>query len=396
MTNALEGLKVVDISGIGAYASMILADFGAEVTRVSAVPGSRGGQPAVGGPGIVGAATRLSGTARGSTHRGNRAIAINLKHEEGQVIVHELVKDADVFLESFRPGVCDRLGVGYEALSAINPRLVYASLTGYGQTGPYKDRPGHDLNYIAVGGALGFFFNEDGRPFIPLNILADFGGGGLYTCLGICLALLARDRTGRGQHVDMAMSDGVLSLLTSTLLDQIVHGETVEHRKYFLNGGVPHYDTYRCADGRWISVACLETHFYANLCRALDLEEFLDDQFQEERYPAWREALTARFAERGRDDWLAALESHDVCVAPVLEQNEVMTNAHNLARGTSTQVDSPEGPKTQVGVGPKLSDTPGKPGPQGPEPGQDTDAILADLGYGADRIAALRDAGTVG
>ena len=246
MTHALEGIKIVDISGIGAYASMILADFGAQVTRVSAIPGTRRGlAPVEGGRGNVGAATRLSKTAGGSTHRGNRDIAVNLKTDEGRAIVQALAQDADVFLESFRPGVCDRLGVGYAELSARNPRLVYASLTGYGQTGPYRDRPGHDLNYIAMGGALGFLFGEGGRPFIPLNILADFAGGGLYTALGICLALLARDRTGRGQHVDMAMSDGVLSLLTATLMDKIVHGEDVHHRQYFLNGGVPHYDTYR-------------------------------------------------------------------------------------------------------------------------------------------------------
>jgi alpha-methylacyl-CoA racemase len=396
MTTALDGIKVVDVSGIGAYASMILGDFGAQVTRVSAVPGTRRGVAPVSGPGLIGAASRLGRTAGLSTHRGNRDIAVNLKTDDGRAIVQSLAKDADVFLESFRPGVCDRLGVGYAELSALNPRLVYASLTGYGQTGPYRDKPGHDLNYIAMGGALGFFFGEGGRPFIPLNILADFAGGGLYTCLGICMALLARDRTGRGQHVDMAMSDGVLSLLTATLMDKFEHNEDVEHRKYFLNGGVPHYDTYRCADDRWISVACLETHFYANLCRGMGLEEFLDAQFTEERYPALREALSDRFALKPRDEWVAALDAYDVCVAPVLEQGEIANHPHIRARGTITEVDSPAGPKTQVGVGPKLSETPGSPGAEGPSPGQHTDAILRDLGYDAAGIAALREGGAVG
>ncbi len=232
MTHALEGIKIVDISGIGAYASMILADFGAEVTRVSAIlrrpprPRARRGRSAATSGPPCGCRRRPVQ----ATHRGNRDISINLKSDEGRAIVQALAREADVFLESFRPGVCDRLGVGYAELSARNPRLVYASLTGYGQTGPYRDRPGHDLNYIALGGALGMLSGEGGRPYIPLNILADFAGGGLYTALGICLALLARDRTGRGQHVDMAMSDGVLSLLTAVLMDKIVHDEDVHHR----------------------------------------------------------------------------------------------------------------------------------------------------------------------
>ena len=167
MTTALDGIKVVDVSGIGAYASMILGDFGAQVTRVSAVPGTRRGVAPVSGPGLIGAASRLGRTAGLSTHRGNRDIAVNLKTDDGRAIVQSLAKDADVFLESFRPGVCDRLGVGYAELSALNPRLVYASLTGYGQTGPYRDKPGHDLNYIAMGGALGFFFGEGGPCLTP-------------------------------------------------------------------------------------------------------------------------------------------------------------------------------------------------------------------------------------
>ena len=396
MTTALEGLKVVDASGIGAYAAMILADFGADVIRIAAVPGSRRPKPNVGGPGNVGAATRLSASAIRATHRGHRSIALNLKHPDGQAIAQALAADADVFMESFRPGVCDRLGVGYDELSKLNPRLVYASLTGYGQTGPYRDKPGHDLNYVAIGGALGLLTGPDGRPMIPLNIIADFAGGGLYLCLSICLALLARDRTGRGQHVDMAMSDGVLSLLTAVLTDPIANGEEIRHREYFLNGGVPHYDTYRCADDRWISVACLETHFYERLCRALELDDFLDHQFHEDHYPALRAALTERFATRTRDEWVAALDAHDVCVAPVLEQSEITQHPHNRARGTIAQIDSPTGPQTQIGVGPKLSETPGTPGTAGPEPGQQTDAILSELGYETPRIAALRAAGTVG
>ena len=399
MVTALDGTKVVDVSGIGAFASMILADFGAEVVRIRPTPGARATsadsastdrrQP-------DGNEARLSGALRRTaTHRGSRSIALNLKHEDGQAIARALVAEADVFLESFRPGVCDRLGLGYEELSALNPRLVYASLTGYGQTGPYRDRPGHDLNYIAVGGALGLFAGPDGRSTIPLNIIADFAGGGLYTCLAICLALLARDRTGRGQHIDMAMSDGVLSLLTTVLHDPIANDTIVEDRTNLLNGGVPYYDTYRCADQRWIAVACLEPHFFANLCRGMDLEQFLDAQFEEARHAELRAALVARFASRPRDEWVDALEPHDVCVSPVLAPAEVAEHEHNTARGTVGWRETSDGPELRIGVGPKLSETPGSPGKTAADDG-DSEAILLGLGYETARIDRLREAGTVG
>ncbi len=389
MVTALEGIKVVDISGIGAFASMVLADFGAEVIRIRPAPGARETSTEA-----RDTSAPLSQALRTATHRGSRSIALNLKHEDGQAIARALIAEADVFLESFRPGVCDRLGLGYEKLSALNPRLVYASLTGYGQSGPYRDRPGHDLNYIAVGGALGLFAGPDGRSTIPLNIIADFAGGGLYTCLAICLALLARDRTGRGQHVDMAMSDGVLSLLTAVLHDPIANGTTIEDRAYLLNGGVPYYDTYRCADDRWIAVACLEPHFFANLCRGMDLEQFLDAQFEEARHAELRAALVARFAARPRDEWVEALAAHDVCVSPVLAPSEVADHEHNSARGTVGWRETAAGPELRIGVGPKLSETPGSPGETAAEE-SDSETILLGLGYETARIDRLRETGTV-
>ena len=397
MTTALEGVRVLDCSGVASFGTMVLADFGAEVTKVGAVPDAlRHPRQTTGSrwdPEQQVDAAR--GAAYDATQRGKRSILLNLKDEAAREVIYKLIPEMDVFVESFRPGVTTRLGVDYDTLAALNPRLIYCALTGYGQTGPYRDRPGHDLNYIAVGGALAITRRAGQPPTIPINLLADFAGGALYVSLAVCLALLARERTGRGQYIDMAMSDGVLSLQTALYNGFFEAGEMVKPGEYFLNGGVPFYEVYECADGSWISVACLEPHFFRNLCSALELDEFRDRQFDSAAYGPLRERLRTLFAGRPRDEWIDHFAAHDVCVAPVLEMPEVVTNEQTQARAMIVDVTSAIGAVQQIGVAPKLSETPGQPGPAGPRPGQHTDDVLAALGWDEAAIAALRTRGAI-
>ena len=395
MVMALDGVTVLDLSRLapGPFCSMLLADFGADVTLVEAVPGSS----AKLGPGRSGdseAAQRAA--AYNALGRGKRSIALNLKHEAAREAFYALVEGADVVLEGFRPGVVSRLGVDYETLAKINPRLVYCSLSGFGQTGPYSNLVGHDINYIAVGGALGVIGRPGTPPAIPVNLLADFAGGGLFAAFAISTALLARNTTGRGQYVDMGMSDGVLSLMTSAFTGYFSSGQPLRPGEGFLTGARPWYDTYRCSDGRWFSIGSIEPHFYDALCRVLGAEEFLDKQHDEASYPAMRQRFTAIFATKTADEWMALMSQHDICAAPVLEQENVVTDPHNVARGMVVTVDSPVGPVQQIGVGPKLSETPGAVRGTAPLTGQHTDEVLRGLGYDEERIAALRAEGAVG
>ena len=253
---ALSGLRILDLSGIGAFASMILTDFGADTIRVAA-PAEAGRHPRM----THGSRFRPEGdpdparsAAFNAFHRGQRSIVLNLKDPDARAILKILATSADVVLESFRPGVVERLGADYATLSEGNPRLIYCALSGFGQTGPYRDLPGHDINYIAQGGLLGVTRRADAPPTIPINFGADFAGGALYAALSILIAVQARERTGRGQYIDMAMSDGVLSLLTGAFIGYFADGEEIVPGDYFLNGGVPWYDTYECADGRRLAV----------------------------------------------------------------------------------------------------------------------------------------------
>ena len=257
--SALEGIKVVDLSRLapGPYASMLLGDLGADVLMVEAPPGTV--QGSAGDPGSQEAQDRRR--AFNPLSRNKRSITVNLKSEEGRAIVHDLAKDADVFLEGFRPGVTDRLGVGYQTIAEINPRIVYASLSGYGQTGPYVDMVGHDINYISVGGALAMIGRE-GQPLsIPQNVIADFAGGGLMTAFAITSALLSRQNTGQGQYLDMSMSDNVLYLLASQSGGVLGGGSSPVPGMPGLGGGSPHYNVYECADGKYISLGSLEPRF---------------------------------------------------------------------------------------------------------------------------------------
>ncbi|QFG01999.1 CaiB/BaiF CoA transferase family protein [Tepidiforma bonchosmolovskayae] len=395
MVMALDGIKVLDLSRLapGPHCSMLLADFGADVTLVEAVPGA---SAKLGTTGVRRSEAAERAAAFNALGRGKKSIALNLKEEEARKIFYRMVEGADVVIEGFRPGVVKRLGVDYDTLSAINPRIICCSISGFGQTGPYANLVGHDINYIAIGGALGVTGRPGQPPAIPVNLLADFAGGGLTAAFAICLAIIAREKTGRGQYIDVGMSDGVLSLMTSAFSHYFSTGQPIRPGEYLLNGAAPFYNTYRCSDGRWFSIGSIEPHFWENLCRVLGTEDLLPHQFDQPKWPEMIERFAGIFATKTADEWMAIMSQYDICAAPVLEMENVVTNEHNLARGMVIELDSPVGKVKQIGVAPKLSDTPGMPRSTAPLIGQHTDEILGGLGFTAEQIADLRSRGVVG
>jgi crotonobetainyl-CoA:carnitine CoA-transferase CaiB-like acyl-CoA transferase len=370
---------------------MLLADFGADVTLVEAAPGSSAK--------LSDSRARSDSEARAAAYnalrRGKRSIALNLKQPAAREVFARLVRDADVVLEGFRPGVVKRLGVDYDTVRAINPRAVYCSLSGFGQTGPYSNLVGHDINYISVGGALGVTGRPGTPPAIPANIVADFAGGGLMAAFAVCVALLARDRTGEGQYVDCAMSDGVFYLMASLYSGYFSSGAVVRPGETVLTGAMPWYNTYRCSDGRWFSLGSIEPHFYEALMRVIGLEEYLERQHDRTCYPEMAARLEAIFATRTADEWMALFSRHDICATPVLSIDEAAGDPHNLARGMVVEVESPIGPVKQAGIGPKLSGTPGRVRSTAPALGQHSEEILAALGYDRSAVEALKASGAV-
>lgn len=395
MTMALDGIKVLDLSRLapGPHCSMLLADFGADVTLVEAVPGA---SAKLGSVGLRRSEAADRAAAYNALGRGKKSIALNLKDEAARSIFYEMVKTADVVIEGFRPGVVKRLGVDYDTLAKINPRIICCSISGFGQTGPYSNLVGHDINYIAVGGALGVTGRPGQPPSIPVNLVADFAGGGLTAAFAICVAIIAREKTGRGQNIDVGMSDGVLSLMTSAFTQFFSAGQAIRPGASLLNGAAPFYNTYECSDGRWFSIGSIEGHFWEALCRVIGTEDLLPKQFAQDEWPAMIERFKGIFKTKTADEWMAIMSQYDICAAPVLEMENVVTNEHNVARNMVIEVDSPIGKVKQIGVGPKLSDTPGKPRFSSPLIGQHTEEILKGLGYDDAKIAGLREAGTVG
>ncbi len=389
----LDGIRVVDLSALapGPYCSMLLADMGADVIAVEQAGRRQGRRDLTRDPNEE--RRRYSSYALG---RGKRSIGLNLKSDEARAIFYGLSDSADVVLEGFRPGVVDRLGVGWSTLSSRNSRLVYCSLSGFGQTGPYAAHVGHDINYIAIGGALGMIgdYAADGRPAIPANIIADFAGGGLMAAFAIVCALQARERTSEGQYIDLGMSDGVLSLITSALAGYEGAGTDMSPAAHVLNGREPYYQVYETSDGRWFSVGSMEPYFYTNLCRALGLERYIDDQGTADasRREEIRQAFSAAFRARTADEWHQLLNDVDVCAKPVLSLEEALGDEHNIARQMVVEVPTPDGSvMRQAGVAPKLSATPGRIRSGAPARGQDTDELLSELGFDADVVASLRE-----
>jgi len=390
----LEGIRVLDLSRLapGPFCSMLLGDMGADVLLIEA-PADGKLANAIGG----GRSQDLEKAAAYNTlSRNKRSLVLNLREPDAREIFYQLAAEADVVLEGFRPGVVKRLGVDYETLRQHNERIVYCSLSGFGQTGPYSQLVGHDINYISVGGALGMVGWPDTPPAIPMNIIADFAGGGLHAAFGILTALLARERTGKGQNVDIAMSDGVMYLLASLTGSVLAGGPSPTRGGTILNGSVPHYNVYECADGGWISIGSLEPHFWVNLCKAMGREDFIPHQWDAGKRDEIFAHFRGQFKSKTRDEWFEVLKQSDICAGPVYSLEEALNDPHNRAREMLIEVDHPTlGKVKQLGIGTKLSETPGSVRSTAPLPGQHTDDVLASIGYDAGAIASLRERGVV-
>ena len=377
---ALDGVRVIELAGIGPgpFCGMMLADMGADVVRIDRAGSVRGGDPAK-PPANVNA-------------RGRRSIGVDLKSDEGRELVLRMVADADVVFEGFRPGVAERLGLGPDDCLTRNPAIVYGRMTGWGQDGPYAQTAGHDINYIALAGALAHMGRDDSGPVPPLNLVGDFGGGGMYLAFGIVCALLSVRSTGEGQVVDAAMVDGAASLM-SFFYGMLQTGFATENRgENMLDTGAHFYDVYECSDGEYISIGSIEPQFYAELVDklGLDAEDFAN-QHDRSRWPELKAKVAAVVATRTRDEWDAVLEGSDVCYAPVLTVSEAIGHPHHVARGTFVE----SGGLMQPGPAPRLSGTPGSIRRPPPHEGQHTEELLVELGLGADEVAALRTAGAI-
>ncbi len=388
----LAGLRVLDLTRLlpGGYATLLMADLGAEVIKVEE-PGKGDtlrDWPPPASNGMSGPFLALS--------RGKRSITCNLKTPAGCDVLRALVRTSDVLVESFRPGVMDRLGVGYATLAQVNPRLVYAAISGFGADGSRAALAGHDLNYQAASGALSFSGTRESGPWPPGLQVADLGGGALLALVAILAALRVRDRTGAGQFCDVAMSEGVLSWLTVHAGAYAVSGRSPQPGAEVINGGYACYGVYACADGASVAVAPLEPRFFATLCDRLGVAELTDWQYDEARQDELRNRLSEVFRRRSRAEWLAELDGLDVCVSPVYDIHQAFADPEHRRRGAVIDLPLDDGSTLPVpGVVPRLSATPGAPGGHPPRLGADTDALLAELGRDPDAIAGLRAEGAV-
>jgi alpha-methylacyl-CoA racemase len=375
----LSGVRVIEIASLAPapFGCMILADLGADVLRVDRAERS--------GPGAAQPLDPLS--------RGRRSIGLNLKDGAAIDLLLRLIDEADVLVEGFRPGVAERLGFGPEVCAARNPGLIFARMTGWGQHGPLAHTAGHDIDYIAISGALGMVGRASESPMPPVNLLGDFGGGGMLLALGILAALVERGRSGLGQVIDAAMVDGS-ALLTSFVYGLRAIGGWQDNRgSNLLDGGAPFYDTYATADGEYVAVGALEPQFYAALLHGLGLANAgLPPQHDRSGWPVLRQRFAETFVQRTKAEWEQVFAGSDACVSPVLSAAEAPTHPHAAARNAFIAV----GGVTQPAPAPRFSRTAAEAPQAPPRPGADTDRVLADLGLSAPEIADLRHRGVIG
>jgi alpha-methylacyl-CoA racemase len=362
----LDGIRVIEMAGLAPspYCGMLLCDFGADVVVVDRL--SKGG-PEI--PNIM---------AKNPFDRGKRSIRVNLKAPEGVDIVRRMIGHSDVLIEPYRPGVMETLGLGPVDALALNGSLIYARLTGWGQEGPYSGMAGHDIDYIALSGALSLFRRKGEKPLPPCNTLGDFAGGGMLCAMGILLALFERERSGEGQVVDAAMVDGASSLITlfyGLLGNRLM---TPDIGTNLLDSGAPFYETYETADGKFLAVGAIEGRFYAEMLKGLAVDpDSVPHQYDMAKWTEMKDRLTEVFKTRTRDEWMAVFDGMDACVAPILELDEVQGHPHNRARGLLITLEG----LSQPAPAPRLSRTPGRAEQPGAARGADTRAVLGELGF---------------
>ena len=401
MTPPLTGIRVLELNRVapGSFCTMMLGDMGAEVLKVETPPRAGAGKDM--------GETRDDLWERSEfANRNKRSMTLNLKDPGAQQVLARLADQADVVVEGFRPGVAARLGADYATLSARNPRLVYCSLSGFGQDGPYRDRAGHDLNYLAIAGVLGQLGVPASAPPIPLNLVADYAGASLHGVIGILLALLARQTTGRGQQVDIAYLDTAFALLTAVpgIRNYLVGGAEPRRGENVFAGDHPYYAVYRTKDDRWLSVGCMEPWLWSNFCEALERPDLKRQGMQAEDFQrppsaaqrAAKAELDALIRTRTLAEWEAALANADVCTGAVNGFAEAVADPQLRHRQMLLPMGDPRQPDAlQPGIAIKLGATPGSIRSRPPQPGEHTAAVLAELGYAAGEIAALRAAGAI-
>ncbi|MBI1814083.1 MAG: CoA transferase [Deltaproteobacteria bacterium] len=366
----IKGLKLLDLSRQlpGPFASMMLADLGVDVL-------------------VIAAPNDVMGVGIPMIQRNKRSMTLNLKSPEGKEIFNRLAKDADIILEGFRPGVTDRLGIDYATMAKINPRLVYCSISGYGQDGPYRNKVGHDINYLGYAGVLGVSGPPDGPPVSAGVQIADIGGGAQMAVIGMLAALLARDHTGRGQFVDVSMMDGAVTWNVFHILMHLVSGQQPQRSKTRLTGHHPCYAIYETKDGKYVTVGALEEHFWKNLCVALGVDEFIPDEFAEgARREEMFRVIRAKFKSKTQKEWLDILDPIDICFGPVSDIAEVFEDPQVKHRGLLPVVEG----QRALGSPLKFSDTPPRTPSLPPDFGQHTGEVLQQLGFGDADIERLR------
>ncbi|MEE4265173.1 MAG: CaiB/BaiF CoA-transferase family protein [Desulfobacteraceae bacterium] len=373
---ALDGITVIDLSRLlpGPYCSMILADHGA---RVIAVEDKR---------------FLADGLFFNLINRNKEHMSLNLKTDKGQEIFYRLIEKADVLLEGFRPGVVDRLGVGYESVRRANPKIIYCSITGYGQNGPFRDRVGHDANYLSYAGVLDLIGEKDRPPSIPGVQIADIAGGGMNAAIGILLALFARKNTGKGQYIDISMTDGMVGFLPAALFFRQLTGQEPTRADGILSHRYACYNTYETADGRYLSIGAVENRFWKQLCDTLEIPEYAPLQYDEKRRAEILQTMRQTFKQKTLDEWDAILADLDICWGKIQSTKEVLEDPLFLERKTVVEIEGKDGKRSKtIGVTVKLSDTPGAIRTPPVDFGESTASVLQELGYTVENIKEFKE-----